>query len=189
MAQGLPRIPKLNETNFYEWRRLLRAVAIEKGYWSAINPPMTEQQELDGIDAKMTALIAMHVEAQYGYLIHDDDTAPRAWERINGIFVQRAMARAVQLRRQLTTLVKNPKETVTTYVNRAEEIRNQLVLAGQQVDEAVLLQHICAGLPKAFDNVVENFPVDGDVPTLLSRLQVTEARINSRSDDHRQQED
>ena len=186
------KIPKLSDSNFLVWRRLIRAVLIDKDLWKACMPEytvQTGQTEAAALAAaiasvsaplndKANALLVLHVEAPFMYLIKDDEAAAHNWKRIVDTFASKTTARKVQLMRELNGLRMGDKESVSAFFGRAMDLRLQLSMVGEQADDDKMAMHIMAGLPKRFDVAVEVLEgSDKTLPELMARLQLTETRL------------
>ena len=64
--------------------------------------------------------------------------------------LQRAFARKMQLRRQLSNLSKEPTESLTQYTARGMSLQNTLAAIGMQVAETELCWNILNGPPEEF---------------------------------------
>jgi len=186
------KIPKLSDSNFLVWKRLMRSIMIEKDYWKACMPEFTVesgQTEAAALAAaiaavplslndKANALLVLNVEAPFMYLIKDEEPAAHNWKRIMDTFASKTTARKVQLMRELNGLRMGDKETISAFFGRAMDLRMQLTMVGEHADDEKLSMHIMAGLPKRFDVAVEVLQdTTKTLPELMARLQLTENRL------------
>jgi len=195
------KIAKLDDGNFMVWKRQIKALMIEKGYWKAVvfdhaaaaaaaagssgstpaNVPVLDAE----IDQKAVSMLVLNVSAKFLYLIKDDDTAASAWKRITDTFASQALAREVQLKRELNQLTKGKKESVSDFICRAEKLREQLLGMGSDLSDDQLTMHVLAGLPSQYDTTVEILQdTKRSIPELLARLQLTESRLQRGTGHH-----
>ena len=181
----------------------MKALLVERDLWQAIGtevpvitPGLTEEQSqpvqaaiqaaqlaIQQSDAKAKAIIELHVSPHLLYLVREDATARQAWDALSATFATRMAARVITLRRELSQLRMEPKESVAAYYGRVEKLREQLVQAGEAVAEQEVRLHLLAGLPNAYSTVVELLQEDNrPLHDVLARLQITEARLPKRNE-------
>lgn len=80
-----------------------------------------------------------------------------AWEALEKIHKAKSAARQISLMRELNTLQKLPRESVTVYLTRALALRDHLAAAGETVKDKQLSMYALAGLPSQYDVVATIF--------------------------------
>jgi hypothetical protein len=122
----------------------MRGLLQTKDIASAITEP--EDDESD----KAKGLITLCVQEYHLPLIEASPTAHDAWTALEQLYQQRSSANLIRLKRELANLEKRRDETVMQYVARARGLADQITAAGQQPDDADILQAVLAGLPSKF---------------------------------------
>ena len=112
---------------------------------------MSPSPEADG---KALAQLALHVKDHHLPLLSKAETAAEAWQKLEAVYQAKSTARQLHLKRALNSLRKEPSEPLVQYVNRATDMRDQLLAAGHTVEDQELIMCILAGLPREFDTVV-----------------------------------
>jgi transposase InsO family protein len=135
---------KLGNDNYPQWRIHMRGLLQTKDIASAITEP--EDDESD----KAKGLITLCVQEYHLPLIEASPTAHDAWTALEQLYQQRSSANLIRLKRELANLEKRRDETVMQYVARARGLADQITAAGQQPDDADILQAVLAGLPSKF---------------------------------------
>lgn len=185
-------IEPLNDKNYRLWNRKVQAFLTREGTWTAIDGPVQVAMASPSADVRTPAVIhtdalaksalILNVNESQQYLIKDEDTAFQAWTRIKDTFESKVKARKIMLQRDFTNLKQESSERVDDFVARAQRLRDDLRIVGETVSEEQLLTKLMAGLRNEFDVVVEVLAGQAnlDLATLTARLQVTEARCETR---------
>lgn len=176
-------VPLLDSDNYALWRRLVRAVMIEKDYWPAIEnflgervTAFTEEQVKANIQRKASALLERTVSPALHYLVKEDEQPHLSWLRIKKHFEQPSESRVVYLRSALQALKIQKDESVATYFGRAEKLRDLLANAGATITDAELRTYLLVGLPKTplYRLVLQTLQTNSDksLDTLRESLQL-----------------
>jgi hypothetical protein len=90
------------------------------------------------------------------FLPYDQGTAQRAksaaeaWATLKSVYAAQSTARQMQLKQEMNLLVKGPGETLTEYITRATDLRDQLLSAGYEVREVEVVLSVLNGLPENY---------------------------------------
>ena len=93
------KIERLTDTNYRTWRRMVRAVLVEKELWAVVEkppqpPPENPANEATALaaktafakavaeDAKALAVLTIHVSTHLLHLILEDSTVHEAWHAL-----------------------------------------------------------------------------------------------------------
>ena len=142
------RIERLGETNYRTWKRMMRAVLVEKDLWAVVEEPPqlpepmpTEQQEIADTKAayakakvdesKALAVITIHVSSHLLHLIDENGTAKQAWQALQKVYAAKSTARVMQLLEEFQSLRHKQKETLASYFGRGQTLLHQLTDAGE----------------------------------------------------------
>eukprot|EP00794_Sanderia_malayensis_P005795 gene5795-6492_t len=78
------------------------------------------------------------------------DNGRRAFEILQQIYAGSSKQRIISLYTQLTSLKKNPNESITDYTLKAESAANALRNAKETVSDGLLVAMVVKGLPEEF---------------------------------------
>jgi transposase InsO family protein len=110
-------------------------------------------------------------------------TSRQAWTAFEGVYKASSVARRLQLKKEVTALRKEPQEGITDYVGRARLLRDQLLAAGDEINEEMLSMSVLAGLPSEYDilaTVLETSGAQLELNSLMAQLLVVENRTASK---------
>lgn len=106
-------------------------------------------------DEVAKALMHLNVKPIHHATFRMTATARSAWQELQQAFRSMGIARATDMRRQITALRKEAGEGVTEYINRGTMLRYEMKLMDQEPKEIELVAALLAGLPSEYDNTVE----------------------------------
>ena len=179
-------VEKLDTNNYQAWSTDVKYYLKMKGWWAAVegNPADDDQ------DAKAMSVIGLSLKRHQQQLIANCDTAEDAWNTLANIHMAKNNASKMLYRRQLTSLSKADDEPLAKYFGRARGIWDNLVAAGQNVEESDVVFSLLMGLPPAYGTICEiiitndddgDLTLDGVLPKLLQAEQrATNKRYESQ---------
>ena len=173
------KIPKLNDQNYMTWQRMAKALLVEKEHWEAMLQPTASSAAVSTtVNDKANSFLVLHVEESLLHLVDDNKPAWQNWKALQSTFASAATARKISLTRDLHGLRMSDEESIADFFGRAQQLRLQLRLVGETITDQQLTVNILAGLPRAYDTVMEVLQ-DSTKPIheLQARLQLTEARL------------
>ena len=144
-------IDKLDTDNYAVWSVKMKAFLTIKDLWGAVSG---QGEPKAGADEKALAQLSLHVKDHHLHMLSKATTAAEAWQKLEAVYQAKSTARQLHLKRELNSLRKEPHEPLVQYVNRATDMRDQLLAAGHTVEDQELIMCILAGLPREFDTVV-----------------------------------
>eukprot|EP00891_Asterochloris_glomerata_P000188 jgi/Astpho2/188/Aster-x0901 len=163
-------IDKLDTDNYAVRSVKMKAFLTIKDLWGAVS----------GQDEKALAQLSLHVKDHHLHMLSKATTAAEAWQKLEAVYQAKSTARQLHLKRELNSLRKEPHEPLVQYVNRATDMRDQLLAAGHTVEDQELIMCILAGLPKEFDTVVAVLEITDsklELGAVLAKLQQAEQRL------------
>jgi hypothetical protein len=183
--QGLERsslIEKLTGDNYATWSTDMKWLLIMKGVWNAID----DHENVDEADdMKAMALIGLNVEKHLKTSVDASDTAREAWDKLENAYKAKSNARKLQLKRELTSIELKPKESITMYIARAKELRDQLLAAGYEASDEEVALSALAGLPDSYASIVDTLQATStalDIDDIMPKLLVVEQRVKEHYD-------
>jgi outer membrane protein assembly factor BamD (BamD/ComL family) len=78
-------------------------------------------------------------------MLCDCQTAKEGWEKLEAVHKAKSYARRLQLRQALSSLKKEPKESIAKYVDRARCIYRELLTAGHKIESSEVTFSVLAG--------------------------------------------
>jgi hypothetical protein len=185
MASERMQIDLLKDSNYGTWSVRMKAVLVSKGLWDAAKGKAGATPE--SVE-KALAVITLGVSDPILAYLGECTTAAEAWTKLGNTFKGKNNARILQLRRDLTSLQKIPREPIVEYVARARAIMNDLIAAGHTIAESDVVWSILAGLSKPYHTIVEVL-CNGDekdltIETVTAKLLIYEAKteLNESAD-------
>lgn len=177
-----PFIEKLSGDNYATWSTDMKWLLIMKGIWNAV----VDHENVDEADdLTAMAFIGLNVEKHLKTTIDACDTAKEAWDKLEDVYKAKSNARKLQLKRELTSISLKPKESITLYVSRAKDIRDQLIAAGYEASEEEVALSLLAGLPEGYESIVDTIQATTealDIDELMPKLLIVEQRVKDRND-------
>ena len=169
-------VDKLGVDNYATWSIKMKHLLIHKGLWRPVNTGEGGAAS----DEKALALIMLFVADYHLSTLAECESAKEAWDKLAAIHKSKSIARRTLLRKELTSLEMSGVESLTQYVARAKNIRDQLIAAGYDVREDEVVLAVLAGLPKEYEMVVtvlesadEVLSLDEVLPKLMNVEQRT----------------
>lgn len=142
-------VERLSDDNYYTWAPRFEGLLI----MYSLETTITDANAAATLTAKAKALMAIYVEDQFVGIVKNCDTAKAAWDTLAGMFATRSNARRLQLKTEISTLRMQTSETVSAYATRASKLRDQLLAAGQPLNEDELVLCMLNGLPTEYEMV------------------------------------
>ena len=157
------------------WQRSMEAYLIVKDVWDVIEDGLQApiSSEVRARDRKAKAYITLSVSDEIKLFIGRELTAKETWEALEARFNQSNEAISLELRRQLHAIQLGEQETITSYLARAQGLRNRIASASDHIDDKLYVGYIMQGLQherspyrEAIINV--SFAIDGKLPTIAN---------------------
>ena len=151
MANDRYALARLDEDNYFEWSARMQGLFQVKKLWQTVRGIGDFNEELD---AQARGLIMLNVERHHLALVVGCASSKAAWTALEDMYKAASHARRRQLKKELNALHMERSETLTKYMGRASELRDQLQAAESPITEDELLQAVFAGLPPDYETVV-----------------------------------
>jgi hypothetical protein len=173
-------VDKLDVDNYNTWAFRMELLLKHKGLWAAVKP--VEGAEVTQVDKeKAYSLIGLCLAEHHLPLYRTCDTASAAWTALESAYKAKATARKMQLRRDLTSLRKEPPEPITKYLARARTLKLELEATGDTITESEVVMAALAGLPHDYDMLVAIMEMgdaaDLTLDKILPKLLIVEQKL------------
>jgi hypothetical protein len=149
METGKIAIDHLDDNNYTTWSTRLVFLLKTRKLQQALLPDFDAARNVD-VDMQAQAIIGLHVKDHLLSIIKDAKTARDAWEQLAKLFKDKSKAKISQLRRELNSLKMERGETVTRYIARATDLRDELVAAGDTLFHHDIITPVLSGLPSSY---------------------------------------
>ena len=171
------QIPPLSDDNYALWTRLIKAHLVERDLGAAL---LDEPKPPAPVDQKAKAVLVLHISPHLLTLVDEKLSTFQVLNVLKAHFSGRNLIRLVQLRREFSSIRMQPKEKVSAFYSRVIELRDRLLLAGQEVPDSEVSMNLLAGLPEKFYMVIEAIGgLNLSLPDIVQRLEATEGRFTS----------
>lgn len=140
---------KLGNTNYPSWSKQMKGMLASKGMLTALTDPADDNTQ------QAKGLMLMCVQECHLTLVESAPNAQAAWQALAQLYQQQSSANVVRLRRELSTLEKKRDETITEFISRVNDLREQITTAtGQPVAETDVTCAVLDALPSKYDMVL-----------------------------------
>ena len=149
--------PPLNFKNWTEWSYYAQGHLERLKMWAVVQEalPETPTAAQAKLDAEALAELKLMIGPTVIPIVRGSGTANEFWARLVAKFQCVSKARRHELRSQMNSLQKSPKESIEEYIARAREVHTQLELAGEHLPESTLVDNVVDGLPSSFQKVAQ----------------------------------
>lgn len=152
---------KLGHTNYPSWSKQVESLLATKGCQAALTDPA------DPNSAMAKGLIGLCVQDCHLSLVSRAQSAQAAWQSLANLYQQQSSANILRLKRDFANLEKKRDETITEFVARVTDLREQIQAAtGNPMQDADVIVVLLSGLPTRYamiKTVIEAAPA---LPTL-----------------------
>ena len=177
-------IEKLNDTNYESWKVQFTSLCQLRGCRGALQKAPVEGsaklEEEKKHDEMAVALLNLHVEPSFFGMLAEHESAAAKFAALEKLFRDQSVSRILLLKSQLSSLKKQPNESVSAYVERGRSIFNQIACTGYAMDKSELVLALVAGLPAEFDPLVGTLSVSSTVEDMHRQLLPFEQRLLAR---------
>lgn len=148
-------VPLLEADNYYIWAIKMECLLEIKGLWEAVKPglPGVADDLTKTTDRRARAEIGLRLGNDHLSILKECKTSRSLWQALEKVCQRESQTRQLALYGQLLDLKKGPNEPVCKYVARAKIIRGQLISAGDQPKDHVLILMVLKGLPAEYSIV------------------------------------
>eukprot|EP00963_Diacronema_lutheri_P005228 scaffold408_cov347-Pavlova_lutheri.AAC.2 len=141
---------RLTSENFPIWKHRTEALLVTKGIGEAITNKDSQRSE------QALALMCLCVSNEYVDLMANAESAQHAWSMLEEIHAGQTAARRLNLRKELTGLIKKPEESMMSFIMRAKQVCTSLRAIDGSVTDIHLIDAILSGLPQEYANKAES---------------------------------
>lgn len=153
-------VGKLGRTNWSTWHMQFQGAMESKGWEDALDNPASPHS------TKVKGALKQCVEDVHLRTIQEAPDAATAWQRLRQLFNQTSAANYMTLRRQFNTLTLKTGDSILDLINKAQELADQLIAAGDQVDERALVAQILEALPSNFKTIKQILKRQANLPSI-----------------------
>jgi hypothetical protein len=179
---------QLNDNNYGTWApRVTMLLTLEKCMRMVTEglgaEPTPEDIEMDE-NAK--AVIGAYLSDSLLPTFKAAPSAKALWDTLAATFSRQNHTRRLTLRRELTSMKKQQSETMSMYFARAQQLREDLQGADQDIGEDEVVCAVLSGLPRQYDVAVAIMEQADSALTMddcLSKLLVVEHKLGKDSDE------
>ena len=144
-----PTFDKLNDTNYAEWSKFMRALLTKQGVWGVASgavtrPPGPETSNavkawMKKNSAAFSEIILMLTPSQLGHA-HGTEDAHTLWATLETVHRSRGFGTRLSLRRDFFSMTKREDQTMTSWIADVRQVAFQLGDIGATVtDEDVII--------------------------------------------------
>ncbi|XP_055947125.1 uncharacterized protein LOC129980766 [Argiope bruennichi] len=158
-------LPKLGDFNYNSWKRDLKVLLMEKGFWEFIigtaKPCPDDVSDRDKHVYELRkqrayTTIYMGVERKYQTLISDTEDGKIAWETLKENFEPISRARLASLIDGFFSSRFDPtQETIGMYCKKTMERNRKIQEAGFRMPDILVCFQLIRFLPPEYDNLVQ----------------------------------
>ena len=167
------KMEKLGDSNYQTWSTQMKMSLMTKGLWTAVSgfpdtedaTVRTQQQQQD---SKAWAFIGLGVEKHHLGVVSNTTTAKEAWEALKSLFAASSGARKMALLQEISSISKQPDESISRYSARVRAVGDQLEAVGSKMPEEQLALFLLKGLPSQYAMVVTMLKGRAEEPTIAS---------------------
>jgi hypothetical protein len=181
---------KLNDSNWGQWRMLMKALLVKKNLWGVVDgtevapnasPNTKIARAFRRKQAEAVAEIILHVDVTQLSFIQDENPET-VWDALADVHQARGMSTRLALRRRFLRLQK-PDGPMQNFIAEARRLALQLQEIGVTVDDEDIILVLTGGLPPIFDSFVITLdslsPDNLTLNNVITRLLNEEARQSS----------
>jgi len=149
-------IPKLNSTNYLEWKRDIWMILTMKDLWDFLQqdrPPaaFTERLQLWLRDQrKVLTVIHLHCEREQQLFIAETDTANDAWEFLAEKYASADLAHVLKVEDAFGKARQKPDQSISLWVSHMKSLANQLRAIGEDIEQNRVAHRILNGVGKEY---------------------------------------
>jgi hypothetical protein len=191
-SSSTQRIDKLTEHNYKNWEFQIRAYLGARGLRSYLeHTPTGDAATEEAVIKADTALCELQLSISNSmiHVVKGKETAEEAWKAIKAYFKAKTDAQVTALAAELSNLQMRPRESISSYFQRADRLNDLLADVDYKVNEKTLYVQLINGLSKDYDSVRHAFLIDSGKFTdpdtgamlLKAKLAAVEASIQAKS--------
>lgn len=182
------KFPKLNDSNYWVWKVLMKAMLVRKNLWDVVDGSETRPsgsantkavRSFNRKQAEAVAEITLALDSSQLSFISSDDPK-EVWDYLTSIHLGRGVATRLTLRRRFNRLEKSASESMQTFISFARRLAAQLREVGATVEDEDLILAITGGLPRSYSTFIvtlDSTPADDlTLDYVVSRLLNEELR-------------
>lgn len=154
----LSQVPKLNGTNYADWKFAVTMVLRRAGCWAIANGTTAKPQRGDttsweALDDDALTLIGLSVEASQYQYIQDAETSAAAWTALKKHYEKNSRANRISLKRQFYGYKHNPEKPIQVYINDIRGLARRLAAIGVKVEDTDVMDVLIMNLDQSWSNI------------------------------------
>ena len=184
-----PTFDKLNDTNYAEWSKFMRALLTKQGVWPIVSGAVSRPPGADTSNAvkawvkkndnALAEVVLMLTPSQLGHADGVED-ANTLWSALENAHHSRGFSTRLSLRRDFFTMEKREDQTMTSWIAEVRRLAFKLKDIGATVTDEDIIIVLTKGLPPSYDHFVVTLDAspsdDLTVDNVIRRLVNEESR-------------
>ncbi len=164
------RIEKLNETNFFSWKRKIELVLAHREVDDMVDPILCPRRPEDPEELQKWIRKDKTARMTIGLTLSDEMlknvchtvTALEMWQEICNVHQRHTLLNKLAARRDFYTATMKSGEKMLVYINRVRQMASVLESMGVAIDDKEMAMAVLNGLPKRFETIITALDAIGD---------------------------
>jgi hypothetical protein len=155
----LSNVPKLNRSNYHEWKFAITMVLRRAGCWDIVNgtvsrPPTRDAREKWDIKSEegLTSIGLTIYSDQYQY-IEDAKTGEEAWKELSKVYENNSRGNRIALKRQFYGYVHDTDEPIQVYISGILGLATRLKAIGVKLEDTDIMDVLLFDLHGDWSNI------------------------------------
>lgn len=180
---------KLSNANYPAWRRSIVSYFHLKNLTNFIGTDQAATQDQNNEYRAMLILLGT-LDEKHQVKVQGCSTAYEVFKRIETLYVDYGKANAARLLRNFFSYKKVKADKMCDYISKMENMKNELLRAGQSLNDEIFMSQLISNLPKGYETMIAiwdaKLPEERKVSDLVSAILIREEELR-RTDDEDQQ--
>jgi hypothetical protein len=180
---------KLRQDNYADWSRITQCFLMTKDLWQAIEGPKpgvdaTEEEKkvFEKKAQESKSWLGLLVDTEFLAIVLESADGMAAWQSLKETFSPQSHIRFAILEAKFAELKKGSDESITSYINRAQLLYNELKESGETLALPRLITRILFGLPAEFQATTQALlPLAGSLTVRDVRLRLIESESSIKT--------
>lgn len=154
----LSAVPKLNGTNYLDWKFAVSMVLRRAGCWeiasgTSAKPARGDTSDWERKSDEALTIIGLSVDpSQYEY-IRDSETAHDAWKALQAKYEKASRASRINLKRQLYNFKHDPAKPVQVYIDGIKSLVRRLRAISVKIEDSDVMDVLIINLDESWGSI------------------------------------